>query len=205
LSGLGGANSKKPIDIESDRLEVDDKVHLATFVGSVSAVQGNNNLRAPRLEVIYEKAADSAGAATGSQPVKPVKQANAGASGDPVSSGQVKAIHANGGKVVFMNKADEQEATGEDALYDTKGQKITMTGKDVVLTQKKSVVEGIKLEMDLATGLSTVTPKERVRALLTPEKAVGNPLTGGAKKKGEQAESPGSKTTSEPSWLPFGH
>src|SRR5271166_27393 len=54
FSGLGGANSKKPIDIESDRLEVDDKKHQAVFVGNVSATQGDNNLKAPRMEVFYE-------------------------------------------------------------------------------------------------------------------------------------------------------
>ena len=54
LSGLGGDNSKKPIDIESDRLEVDDKTHIAIFIGNVSATQGDYNLKAPRLEVYYE-------------------------------------------------------------------------------------------------------------------------------------------------------
>ena len=57
FSGLSsGDNSKKPIDIESDRLEVDDKRHMAIFIGNVSATQGDNNLKAPRLEVFYENA-----------------------------------------------------------------------------------------------------------------------------------------------------
>ena len=61
FSSLGGSNSKKPIDIESDRLEVDDQKHVAIFTGNVSATQGDYNLRAPRLEVTYDKAAEAAG------------------------------------------------------------------------------------------------------------------------------------------------
>ena len=59
FSSLGGANSKKPIDIESDRLEVDDQKHVAIFTGNVSAMQGDYNLRAPRLEVTYDKTAEA--------------------------------------------------------------------------------------------------------------------------------------------------
>src|SRR6516162_8445067 len=142
FNGLGGANSKKPIDIESDRLEVDDKKHVAIFTGNVSATQGDYNLRAPRLEVTYDKTPDasSQGASQASKAAKPVKPANASAdaSSDPLSSGQIKFVHATGGKVVVTSKVDDQEATGDDVLYDVKGQKITMTGKEVILTQKKN-------------------------------------------------------------------
>ncbi|MGO9364757.1 MAG: LptA/OstA family protein, partial [Rhodomicrobium sp.] len=75
------------------------------FGGNVSATQGDNNLKAPRLEVFYEnanqpQAADKSGPA--SKAAKPVKaaSASAGAPGDPMSSGQIKRIHAMGGKVV---------------------------------------------------------------------------------------------------------
>ncbi len=190
FSGLGGANSKKPIDIESDRLEVDDKKHLAIFIGSVSATQGDYNLKAPRLEVTYESAPAAQPQAQAGvksvpvqkQPVKPVKApANNTASGDPLSSGQIKFIHALGGIVILTSKKDQQEATGDDAVYDVKAKKITMTGKKVILTQKKSVVVGKKLLVDLATGQATVIPdsdpgqstanagKGRVRAVLQQE------------------------------------
>ncbi len=190
FSGLGGANSKKPIDIESDRLEVDDKKRLAIFIGSVSATQGDYNLKAPRLEVSYESAPAARPQAQAGvksvpaqkQPVKPVKApADNPASGDPLSSGQIKFIHALGGTVVLTSKKDQQEATGDDAVYDVKAQKITMTGKKVILTQKKNVIVGKKLQVDLATGQATVIPdndpgpgtanagKGRVRAVLQQE------------------------------------
>jgi len=191
FSGIGGANSKKPIDIESDRLEVDDKSHIATFIGNVSATQGDNNLKSPRLEVTYENASQTAtsNGAQGPKPVKPVKADNQTDPGDPFSSGQIKFIHANGGKVIFTNKKDQQEATGDDAFYDVKAQKITMTGKEVILTQKKSIVRGNKLLIDLATGQATVLDK-RVRAVLESQGGKEMfPGFGGTKKK-EESDSP---------------
>ncbi len=192
FASVGGANAKKPIDIESDRLEVDDKRHVAIFSGNVSATQGDYTLRAPRLEVTYEKAAEAAPqdkAGAGSKTAKPVKPADTGAPADPISSGQIKFVRANGGKVVVTSKVDEQEATGDDVLYDVKGQKITMTGKEVVLTQKQNVVKGKQLDIDLATGRATVIPENgRVRAILTQDAAKAmsaNPLTGAKKKDGE--------------------
>jgi lipopolysaccharide export system protein LptA len=192
FSGLTGANSKKPIDIESDRLEVDDKRHIAIFIGGVSATQGDYNLKAPRLEVTYESAPqpNEAGKppAQAAKNAKPTKAASAGASGDPFSSGQIKFIHALGGTVVITSKKDQQEATGDDAIYDVKAQKVTISGRKVVLTQKKNVVEGRKLLIDLATGQATVIPdgdtaegiaalhKGRVRAVLQQEG--GNPAAG---------------------------
>ncbi len=160
FSGLSsGGDSKKPIDIESDRLEVDDQKHTATFIGNVSATQGDNNLKAPRLEVFYEKADQSQAAGKGGQAskaAKPVKTAGAGAASDPVSGGQIKTIHAMGGKVVVTSTKDRQEATGDDAIFDVKAQLITMTGKEVFLTQNKNKVKGTKLVIDLATGKANI-------------------------------------------------
>ncbi len=161
FNSLSGADSKKPIDIESDRLEVDDKNHTAVFIGNVSATQGDNNLKAPRLEVFYENANQPQAADKGGQTskaAKPVKAANtgAGAPSDPMSSSQIKRIHAMGGKVVVISTKDNQEATGDDAIYEVKSQLITMTGKEVVLTQNKNKVKGTKLIIDLATGKATV-------------------------------------------------
>ena len=195
FSSLGGSNSKKPIDIESDRLEVDDQKHVAIFTGNVSATQGDHNLRAPRLEVTYDKTAEAApqdqGGAKAAKPIRP-ENTNANSSADPLSSGQIKFIHASGGKVVVTSKVDDQEATGDDVIYDVKGQKITMTGKEVVLTQKKSVVKGRQIDIDLATGRATVIPEHgRVRAILTQDDAKGsmstNPLTGARKKDTDSA------------------
>ena len=208
FGGVNGANSKKPIDIESDKLEVDDQKHIAIFTGNVSATQGDYNLRSQRLEVTYDKAPDASAqnGAQAAKTAKPVKAAStsADASADPISSGQIKFVHANGGKVVFTSKVDEQEATGDDVLYDVKGQKIVMTGKEVILTQKKNVVKGREIDIDLATGRATVIPEHgRVRAILTQDDAKGVMVPGqaaaGAKKKGADQASETPKPPS--SWL----
>ena len=194
LSGPGGDNSKKPIDIDADRLEVDDKTHIAIFIGNVSATQGDYNLKAPRLEVYYEggsqnqpdaKTAQASKSGTAifvqskrfyrrytliqclkrnapaaqtanaqaPKPVKPVKAASASNSSDPLSSGQIKCLHAAGGKVVAVSKKDQQQGDGDDAVYDVFDQKVFMTGKKVVLTQKSNVMDdGRVLVFNLATG-----------------------------------------------------
>jgi lipopolysaccharide export system protein LptA len=210
FNGLGGANSKKPIDIESDRLEVDDKKHVAIFSGNVSATQGDYNLRAPRLEVTYDKTPqEQSGAQAVPKAAKTTKPAstNADAPADPLSSGQIRFVHATGGKVIVTSKVDEEEATGDDVMYDVKGQKITMTGKEVILTQKKSVVKGKQIEIDLATGRATVIPEHgRVRAILTQEdaKSAVNPLTG-AKKKDADPAAEAQKPSAGSSWQTQNH
>jgi lipopolysaccharide export system protein LptA len=164
FSGLSSGDSKKPIDIESDRLEVDDKKHTAIFVGNVSATQGDNNLKAPRLEVFYESANQSQGAGKGGQAsktAKPVKNTTAAASGDPMASGQIRVIHASGGNVVVTSTKDRQEATGDDAVYDVKAQQITLTGKEVVISQGLNKVKGTKLVIDLAKGTADFVNSEQ--------------------------------------------
>ena len=167
--GLGGSNANKPIDIESGRLEIDDRKHLAIFTGNVSATQGDYNLKAPRLEVTYESASQpqagaSAQPAKAAQPAKPP----AGAASDPISGGQIKLIHATGGNVLLTSKKDDQEASGDDAVYDVPGQNLTMTGTKVVLSRRGSVIHGAHLTVDLATSRSSLVDR-RVLAVITPQ------------------------------------
>ncbi len=219
FSSIGGDNAKKPINIELDRLEVDDKTHIATFSGNVIAIQGDYTLRAPRLEVTYEKqeqpAAQDRAVAHKAATTKP---AGNEAAADPMSSGQIKFIHANGGKVVVTSAKDEQEVTGDDAVYDVKGQTIVMTGKEVIMTQKKNVVKGKQLNIDLATGRATVIPDKaksgpqpRVQAVFTQEGGKGfvNPLTGASKTKETKETAPAPAAQKPPQgnlpWWPQGN
>jgi lipopolysaccharide export system protein LptA len=185
FSGISGANSKKPIDIESDRLEVDDKRHVATFIGNVSATQGDYNLRSRQLEVTYESGSQpDAQEKAPRQGQKSAKPQNASAAtDDPLTSGQIKFLHATGGRVLLTSKKDDQEASGDEAFYDVKGQKITMTGEEVILTQKKNIVKGKRLLIDLATGRATVDPeKGRVRAVFEQVGKPANPFVDTKKK-----------------------
>ncbi len=174
FSGLRGADSNKPIDVEAGRLEVDDKKHTAVFIGNVLVTQGDNNLKAPRLEVFYEAASGTQGMDKGWNPsnvAKPARNASAGVSAGPISGGQIKRLRATGGKVLVISAKDKQEATGDDALYDVAAQKVTMTGKKVVLRQSSNMLEGTKLEINLDTGKWSLVPDELVSASATPGKA----------------------------------
>jgi lipopolysaccharide export system protein LptA len=167
------ANADKPIDIEADSLEVDDKKQIATFRGNVSATQGEFNLKSRDLEVTYERqktaqvqtATQGAGAGTASAVASGVGAA------DALGGGQIKYIKALGR--VFVTSKD-QHASGNEALFDVAAQKITMTG-DVTLTQGGNVIKGEKLLIDITTGRSTIDTsggKERLRAILTrPQQA----------------------------------
>jgi hypothetical protein len=215
--GADGANARKPIDIESDQLEVDDKKHIAIFTGSVSATQGDDNLKAPQLDVIYENTSQEGQAdktAQATKPVQPVKAPAAGPAGDPLSSGQIKIIHALGGTVVMTNEKDGQKATGDDAVYDVKAQTITMTGKNVVLTQKENIFEDTKLLIHVDThqavlGSDDAPPKAdaatqkpaRGRARLQPEGGKGDlPVNQSGKPSKKEKAVPPKPAAQSPGW-----
>ena len=213
FGSLSSSNSKKPIDIESDSLEVDDKKHTAIFIGNVSATQGDNNLKAPRLEVFYETASQAQAAAKhghASTTAKPVKNATPAAPAGPMSGGQIRLIHATGGKVVVTSTKDRQEATGDDAIYDVKAQQITLTGKEVVVSQGLNKVKGTKLVIDLSKGTAdfvhddpatgtAATGKTRIRAIFQQETGQDgkllNPLSEPPKKNTGAASHPARKAS----------
>ncbi len=52
-SGGSGFNSNAPVDVDADRIEVQDRADRAIFSGNVVARQGNMTLNSARLTVIY--------------------------------------------------------------------------------------------------------------------------------------------------------
>lgn len=52
-SGRAGFNSNSPVDVEADRIEVQDRADRAIFSGNVVARQGNMTMTAARLTVAY--------------------------------------------------------------------------------------------------------------------------------------------------------
>ena len=52
-SGRNGFNSNAPVDVEADRIEVQDRADRAIFSGNVIARQGNMTMNAARLTVAY--------------------------------------------------------------------------------------------------------------------------------------------------------
>lgn len=176
-AGLAGAqalrhDSTLPIEITADSLEVLRDQQVATFTGNVDAVQGDLTLSADELKVFYrgDERSDDAAATT--------------------DDGTIRRIEAAGN--VFLTSPRET-AEGEEGVYDVASQTVTLE-RSVVLTRDDNVIEGDRLEMDLASGRSRVTaddrvaegaePPRRVRAIFVPEgdeeddaPAAGNPET----------------------------
>jgi lipopolysaccharide export system protein LptA len=142
-------NRDQPIQIEAARLEVRDKKQQATFIGNVKVVQGDTTMTSKTLDVFYEskdRGATPAPAAKGKN--APMQQAAPG----PTGSSSIKRLEARGNVVVTQK---DQVVTGDNAIFDTKTNLITMTG-GVVLTQCKNVLRGDRLYVDMTTGVSRV-------------------------------------------------
>lgn len=148
-AGLGFATFKTdpnaPIDVEADRLQVDDTRKEATFTGDVRAAQADFQIRSAELKATYVGEIGLAADPTGAQ--------TAGAGGKAAT--QLSRIDAKG-KVVVTSKA-AQQVTGDWAVFDTTSNTVTVGGADVVLTQGPNVVKGNKLAIDMATGQSVMT------------------------------------------------
>jgi lipopolysaccharide transport protein LptA len=127
-----------PIDVEADRLDVDDQAKVAVFRGNVHAVQGGFTVRTAEMRSHYT---GNAGLA---------QQLNAS---EPHAAAQLSRIEARG--KVIVTSVNGQNATGDWADFDVKENKVTLGG-DVVLTQEKNVVRGTRLVIDMATGESVI-------------------------------------------------
>ncbi len=161
-AGLGFATFKTdpnaPVDIEADKLAVDDGKKQAVFSGDVKAAQGDFVIRTVELHALYS---GEAGLASVSAP----------SGGDkPKAPAQLTKIEAKG-KVIVTSKQNQQ-VTGDWAIFDMKSNTVVVGGKEVILTQDKNIVRGTKLLIDMATGQSRV---------ITENGGVAGAAAGGAK------------------------
>ena len=151
-----GANSKDPIKIDSDRLDVFEREGRAVFTGNVVAVQGESTIRCSVLTVTYESSRGPPGA-----PRQPPSAPAASGNGDNA----IKHLDCKG-PVTVSSKT--QTATGENAAFDRTTNKVVMTG-NVALSDGPNVTRGDRIVYDMATGVANVeTQGGRVRALITP-------------------------------------
>ena len=131
-------NRDQPVRIESNSLEVRDKIRQATFIGDVKLTQGETTLKCRTLVVFYEDTPPKKGA-----PAAPQAKG---------SGQQIKRAEAKGD--VFVTQKD-QTASGENGVFDLKSNTVTMTG-NVVVTQGAAVMRGERMVVDLTTGVTTV-------------------------------------------------
>lgn len=150
LGNLGG-NSREPIKIDADRLDVFDRENRAVFAGNVVAVQGETTMRCTTLTVLYE--------GNRNQPSAPR------APGAPGESA-IRQIDCTG-PVTVASK--EQVITGNNATFDRVSNKVLITG-NVALSQCQNVTKGERVAYDLNTGIANVetAPGKRVQALFVP-------------------------------------
>ena len=134
-----------PVDIEADKLNVDDARKLAIFTGDVKAAQADFIIRTIELHATYSGEAGLA--SVSAQPV-----AGAGAAQAPKSPAQLTKIEAKG-KVVITSKANQQ-VTGDMAVFDTKANTVVVSGKEVIVTQDKNIIQCTKVSIDTVTGVS---------------------------------------------------
>jgi len=163
-------SADKPIDIEADILEVDDKKKLAVFRGNVVARQGGFSLKAKELQVHYTGDAGSNLTPTSADdPGKPDAAASKqkGARGSRITRIEAK------GKVLVTTK-EGQSATSEWARFHVVKQVVTIGGS-VVLSQGENVLRGDRLVIDLKSGKSRFevageSGKQRIRGLFQPKR-----------------------------------
>ncbi|MFD1613342.1 LptA/OstA family protein [Sphingomonas tabacisoli] len=124
---LKGHNTNAPVDVEADRIEVQDRADRAIFAGNVRAVQAELTLNAARLTVAYANRSGPGGV-------------------------QIQRLDAAGGVTV---RSPSETARGAFAVYDLNRRLITMTG-GVTLEQGANTVRGGRLVIDLDSGRAVV-------------------------------------------------
>ena len=163
MSGLK-LSGDKPIQIESDKLEVHQDQSLAIFTGNVSVVQGPTLLKAGKMLVYYVKdgkGEDKAGTDAGGD-----TQGNASAGSALTGSANIDHIVVD--DKVYI-KSNDQVATGDRGTFDMKTEVLVLSGEKVVLSQGPNVLVGCKLTVQMKTGLAQVDAcGGRVMMSLTP-------------------------------------
>lgn len=174
LGGLGG-DSKEPIKIDADKLDVLDKENKAVFSGNVVAVQGETTVRCTVMTVLYEGRGGPGG--TAGRPATPAPAAAApaaGAAGGQGNDSSIKRILCKG-PVTVVSKT--QAATSDNAEFDRARNLVIMTG-NVALNDGPNVTRGQKLTYDTVTGVANVEGG-RVQGLFVPNAADANKTDAG--------------------------
>lgn len=150
FAGFGG-NSKEPIRIDSNKLEVFDKENRAIYSGDVVVIQGQTTVRSSTMTVFYvSNKTESAGAA-------------------PTSSAGQNSIR----KIDFAGPVSvlsgTQSATSNFMTYDAQAETVTLTG-NVIIADCDNVQRGERAVYDVKTGRATVDAgsKGRVQGIFTP-------------------------------------
>jgi LPS export ABC transporter protein LptC len=140
-----GQDSRRPVDVTSDQLYVNDTEKTALFMGKVVAVQGDSTLKAPELHITYEGKA-AVEQLTGAEP----QQQGEGS--------RLSRLVAKNGTVVTIGT--DRRVSSDQAEFDAKADTALFIG-DVVVNQQRNVLQGKRLFIDRKAGTSHLeTPAE---------------------------------------------
>lgn len=128
-SSLKNLDSKAPIDVDADRIEVLDKESQAIFTGNVRMTQSTMTLEAQRIRVTYTRPK----------------------TGDPV----ISRLDADGNVKLAT---PSERGTSRFGIYDVEKRVLTLIG-NVQLTQGVNKAQGNRLTIDLDSGRSTLDGK----------------------------------------------
>ena len=155
-------DTKLPVEISADNLEVLQKESRAIFKGNVIAVQGKLRLNADTMIVHYKQQTEAEKAK------KPEASATEG-------MGAVSLIEVEGNVLVAT---PEETARGDKGDYEVDKRFLRLTGDNVILTRDKNILRGKSVEYNLDTGRSILTYKggepnakgdNRVRGVFVPK------------------------------------
>jgi lipopolysaccharide export system protein LptA len=150
-------DTKLPVEISADNLEVLQHDNKAIFKGNVIAVQGKIRLKADTM-IIHYKQKDQRPAQPAQTPAAPVvaKTTATSASSDTAGMGAITLIETEGN--VFV-ATPEESAKGDKGNYQVPEKMLHLTGDNVILTRDKNILRGTELEYNLETGHSVLTNK----------------------------------------------
>ena len=129
-SALKGHDTNAPVDVTSDRIEVQERADRAVFTGNVHATQGDMTLDTPRLTVAYSTGQGNGG--------------NVQITGITTDETAVKVV-----------RSPSETAKGDFGVYDLDRKLITLIG-NVQLTGENNQVNGARLVIDLNSGRAVV-------------------------------------------------
>lgn len=144
INGLALSN-EKPIQIESDNLEIREQEKRALFDGNVKVVQGTMTLKAAHMVVFYK--GDSGSVTAG--------------------KGDIDKIEVNGSVSLLSGT---QSARGDEGAFDMRSEVLTLKGKQVVLSDGSNIFTGCKLTVQMKSGQAKLDScGARVRISIDPQ------------------------------------
>lgn len=165
-------NSNEPIVVTANKLTINDTAKVATYTGTVHAVQGQSILTFSEMEIFYEgTATDMAGtgkdASTGAdgkaangdasdgKNQKPAENVASNASAAADASGKIKRVVAK--NPVSLTQGKEQHATSRSAEFDAVTQIAVLEGDVVMSEGADRRVSGDRAEIDQTAGTVVLT------------------------------------------------